>query len=125
MAILGITMNTYYTKRMTVEILSNTVKIINHREKDKIYRFNLARFNQLVKIGGKGWKIETIDNGYTALSFNPKNRHLSSAGGGINSAFDFHDYQPMLKALDEAEQAYKLSVSKEEHDLLYGDWLDD
>ena len=118
-------MNTYYTKRMTVEILSNTVKIINHRENDKIYRFNLPRFNQLVKTGGKGCKIETQDVGYTSLSFNPKNRHLSSAGGGINSAFDFHDYAPMLEALDKAEQEYKLSMSREEHDLLYGDWLDD
>ena len=118
-------MNTYYTTKMQIEILSDTVKLINYREDGKVYRFNLSRFIQLLKIGGKGWKIETQDVGYTSLSFNLKNRHLSSAGGGINSAFDFHDYPFMLKALNEAEEAYKLTISKEDHDLLYGDWLDD
>lgn len=118
-------MNTYYTTKMQIEILSNTVKLINNRENGKVYRFNLSRFIQLLKIGGKGWKIETQDVGYTSLSFNLKNRHLSSAGGGINSAFDFHDYPFMLKALEEAEKSYIEDMSQEDHDLLYGDWLDD
>ena len=118
-------MNTYYTKKMQIEILSDTVKLINHREDGKVYRFNLSKFIQLLKVGGKGWKIETQDVGYTLLSFNPKNRHLSSAGGGINSAFDFHNYPFMLKALDEAEKSHIEEMSQEDHNLLYGDWLDD
>jgi len=118
-------MNTYFTNKMTVEILSDTVKLINHRENDKVYRFNLPRFNQLLKVGGKGWKIETIDNGYTSLSFNTKNRHLSSAGGGINSAFAPHDYIPLLKTLDKAEETYKLRLSEADYELYYGDWIHD
>lgn len=112
------------TNNMTIETLSNTVKIINHREDNMVYEFDLLEFTQLLKFGGKKCSISNKGKGNTILTFITMNKHLSSAGGGINT-FLLHIYDDLMISLAEAEKSFIEDMSQEDHDLLYGDWLDD
>jgi len=117
-------MKAHKTNKMTIEILSNTVKLINHREDNKIYEFELIEFNQLLKYGAKQYPLKNANGGKTPLTFVTKNKHLSSAGGGINTSL-IHIYSEVIVDLDEAEKSFIEDMSQEDQDLLYGDWLDD
>ena len=117
-------MKQHKTDKARIEILSNTVKIINTREDNKIYEFDLLEFTQLLKSGGKKCSISNKNKGKTPLTFITKNKHLSSAGGGINT-YLLHIYDDLMISLTEAEKSYIEDMSQEDNDLLYGDWLDD
>lgn len=117
-------MKHHKTDKARIEILSDRVKIVNTREDNKIYEFDLLEFTQLLKFGGKKCSISNKGKGNTILTFITMNKHLSSAGGGINTFF-LHIYDDLMISLEEAEESFIEDMSQEEHDLLYGDWLDD
>ena len=91
----------YYTRNLKIEVLpNNTVKLTNQRENGKIYLLEANRFYQLLKDGGKKWKIPNKNGGYTEISFNisnhPAGKHLSSVGGGINTYITLNDYELLM-----------------------------
>lgn len=91
----------YYTNNLKIEVLlNNTVKLTNDRENEKIYLLNAKRFYQLLKVGGKKWKIPNKNDGYEQISFNLTRKHISSAGGGINTYIDLHDYELLMFELE-------------------------
>ena len=86
----------YYTKNLKIEILRNTVKLINYREDGKIYLLEAKRFHQLLKIGGKKWNIPNKNGSYEQISFNLERKHISNAGSEINTYIAQHDYDLLM-----------------------------
>ncbi len=90
----------YFTNNLKIEVLmNNTVRLTNNRENGKIYDLDTRRFYQLLKCGGKKWRIPNRLGNYEQLTFNVERRHISSAGGGINTFIDAHDYKLLMKEL--------------------------
>ncbi len=95
----------YFTRNLQIEVLpNNTVKLTNSRENGKIYLLDSKRFYQLLKVGGKKWKIPYKNGSYEEISFNIANhsagKHISSAGGGINTYIALHDYRLLMLDLE-------------------------
>ena len=87
----------YFTNNIKIEVqLNSTVKLRNDRENGKIYLLDAKRFYQLLKVGGKKWKIPNRNGGYDQISFNVTRKHLSSAGGGINTYIADYDYESLM-----------------------------
>ena len=81
-------------------LLNNTVRLTNMREDGKIYLLvNIPRIHYLLRNGGKQWRISTEDGGYEKISFNVRRKHISNAGGGINTYIAPHDYDLLMNDL--------------------------
>ena len=90
----------YFTNNLKIEVLTNnTVRLTNDRENGKIYDLDIRRFYELLKCGGKKWRIPNKLGNYEQLTFNLERRHISSAGGGINTFIDANDYKFLMKDL--------------------------
>lgn len=91
----------YFTNNLKIEVLpDDTVGLTNNRESGKIYLFDAQRFYQLLKIGGKKWKVPSKNGSYVKLTFNLERHHISSVGGGINTYIDPHDYELLMQELE-------------------------
>lgn len=92
---------TYFTNKLKIEVLlSNTVRLTNKSEDGKVYLLDTKQFYQLLKVGGKQWKILNKDGDYNSLSFNLDRKHLSNPGSGINTYIAQHDYEMLLHDLE-------------------------
>ncbi len=90
----------YFTNHSKIEVLpDNTVRLTNYRENEKIYLLDARRFYELLKCGGKRWKIPNKNGTYTELTFNLDRHHISSVGGGINTYINPHDYKFLMQDL--------------------------
>ena len=90
----------YFTKNLKIEVMSNnTIRLTNDRENGKIYDLDAKRLYQLLKSGGKKRRIPTKDRNYVQLTFNIERRHISSAGGGINTFIQNDDYLLLVEDL--------------------------
>jgi len=91
----------YFTNNLKIEVLpNNTVRLTNMRENGKIYLLvNIPRIHYLLRNGGKQWRISTGDGGYEKISFNVQRKHISNAGGGINTYIAPHDYDLLMNDL--------------------------
>lgn len=82
---------------------STFVNFINSREDGAIYSFEMKKFKELLKHGGKQWKIPSkyTATGYVELSFHTGRRHISNKGGDINTYFKDYEYKLMMQELEE------------------------
>lgn len=99
-------MANYYSTsgcELTIDKNSEYVYFKNTRELGAIYSFNIKRFKELLTQGGKQWRVPSkcTDAGFIYLSFQKERRHLSNRGSSINTFFDKHDYELMMKELEE------------------------
>ena len=111
----------YFTNNLAIEVLlNNTVRLTNNREDGRVYLLDATRFYQLLNNGGKKWKIPTSDGMYVELTFNLERRHVSSAGGGINTYIAQHDYEMLLSDLETSVKIdlHKLLHKVEQYEIL-------
>ncbi len=45
-------------------------------------------------------RFQIKNGGYEQISFNLERKHLSNAGGGINTYIDLHDYELLMHDLE-------------------------
>ncbi len=103
----------YFTNNLKIEVrLNNTVRLINMREDGTVHLLDAKRFCQLLQVGGKKWKIPNKNNGYEQISFNLTRKHISSAGGGINTYIDLQDYEQLMNDLEASIKAESIKFNR-------------